>query len=558
MNNTTPQTHERPRGIVANFSAFQPPMLQNMKYDLGLYMDISHLTSLQAYYRNHARRDPSLDEIYLFDKIIAQREYQSYPIMKLFTDSPIVAQTYADLIQKYNAVNTVKKAPTANSLINVAAKYFKKCGKKSSVSDRTLLEVGRSAELELMLKHGIPALSLYNAALGHATPTAAIQPGHLIVILSKGSGMTDQEFRDTLKEMLREQNSAGIITGNLTSQKGVLRLLCQYRIGAFIDISALPGDRPVELTALCDTASDFALVIIAQENVNTLLRNTNTYGITASVIGSLCSDKCITIRNHMGVAVSYPLSLINSLMTPEHGLQVFPDNAHNFVADARAYACRTIAKNSDSVLSAHSSPATFFNALYTTLCSVSDCVAAGASYKDVCLSFDIHQPITSSCNDIAVACLLGAYRAQIEFYLPDVQSRFTISDNAPAFTSYATAWLDLPHPHQYSVSDHDASSLYLLKPSIEQNGLVNFEQLRKMWNYVTELVKTGDILYAAAVSPSGVGATISALTQNTSCLVKSDKCTDELLSSAAPGGILAITRVRLNGIFLGNLNLLGQ
>lgn len=554
-NNITPQTNEKRRGIVANFASFHPTMLENMRYDLGLYMNSSQLASIQSYYKNNARRDPSLDEIYLFDEIIAQREYQRYPIMKFLTDSPVIAQTYADLIRKYNSVCTSQAAPTASSLANVAREYLKKCGKKTSLNDRALFECGDSAELELLLKRGVSTLSVYNANLGYTATSTAILPGQLIAALSKGADMTSQEFHNALKKALCEQ-SVEFITGTLTLGKGILRALCQYSIGAFIDMNAPALDARAELTSLCDTTADHALIIIAQENVNALLHTAGSYGIHASVIGSLSSDKCMTVRNNIGVTLSYPLSFISELMTPTQGLQVYPDNADNFVADARAYACRTISENSNSVLAAHSSPATFFNALYTTLGSVSDCVAAGASYKDVCLSFDINQPITPGCNDIAVACLLGAYRAQIEFYIPDTQSRFTTAaGGAPTFTSHAMSTLSLTKPHKYSAADHDSSSLYLLKPNIEQNGLVNFEQLRRMWDYVTALVKNGDILYAAAVSPGGVGATISALTKNTSTLVRADGCTDSLLSSVAPGGILAITRVRLNGIFLGNLKI---
>ena len=104
--------------------------------------------------------------------------------MKLLTDSPVVAQTYADLMQKRNAVNTDQNAPTVSSLTSVAAKYFKRCGKKSALGDNALLEVGETADLELMLKRAIPELSVHNAALGYTVTASAIQPGHLIVNLS--------------------------------------------------------------------------------------------------------------------------------------------------------------------------------------------------------------------------------------------------------------------------------------------------------------------------------------------------------------------------------------
>ena len=558
MNNPTYQDSEKRRGIVINFATFNMPMLQNMKYDLGLYMDTSRLASLQAYYKNHARRDPSLDEIYLFDKIIQQQPYQSYPITKLLTNSEVIAETYADLMQKYGTLANAQNAPTANSLANVVRDYFKKCGKKCSFNDNVMVERGEKAELELMLKRGTPALSTYNVQMGHCRSNAAIMPGHLIVLMSKWGDMTDRDFYGALKSLLHSPSSFGIITGTFTAGKGLLRAVCEYSTGAYIDITALPATNPAELTSLCDLASDYALIVISQENVNTLLRDANALGIWSSVIGSLASEKRLTIRGRMGITVDYPLSFINHLMTPTQSIQAYPDNASQLAVNASGYACRAIDANAGAVLCSHSAPATFFNAIYTTLSAISDCVAAGASYKDVCLALDICQPITQGCNDVALACLLGAYRAQIEYYIPNVKTDFTCSVGAPTFKTYAMSPLALSKPHKYSVADHDASSVYLLRPNIESNGLINFEQLRKMWDYVTALVKSGDILYAAAVSPNGVNATINALTENTSTLTKSDNCTDELLASIAPGGILAITRAQLDGIFIGNLNVLSR
>ena len=558
MNNPTYQASEKRRGIVINFANFSAPMIQNMKYDLGLCMDVSHLVSLQAYYKNYTRRDPSLDEIYLFDKIIQQRLYQSYPITKLFTNSDVIAETYADLMQKHSALTNAQNAPTAKSLTNVVRDYLRKCGKKCAFNDNVMVEHGEKAELELMLKRGTPTLSTYNVQMGYCRSNAAIMPGQLIVLMSKCGDMTDRDFRGALRSLLNSPSSFGIITGTFTAGKGLLSVICEYSTGAYIDITALPTTQPNELTSLCDLTSDYVLIVISQENVNTLLRDANTLGIWSSVVGSLSSDKRLTIRGQMGITVDYPLTFINNLMTPTQSIHAYPDNAAQLAANAGGYACRAIDVNAGAVLSSHSAPSTFFNAMYTTLSAISDCVAAGASYKDVCLALDICQPINQNCNDIALACLLGAYRAQIEYYISNIKTDFTHSAGAPTFKVYAMSPLTLSKPHKYSVADHDASSVYLLRPNIESNGLVNFEQLRKMWDYVTTLVQSGDILYAAAVSPNGINATINALTENTSTLTISDNCTDELLSSIAPGGILAITRTRLDGVFLGNLNIAKQ
>lgn len=549
--NNPPKKH----GIVTNFASFSAQLLQSMKSDLGLYMNTSQLASLQAYYKNVARRDPSLEEIYFFDKIIEQRSYQSYPITKFTTNYPPIADTYADIIQKCFDVHSKATAPTLTSLMDVASRYIEKSGKKSSLDDTAVLECGELAQLNFMLKKGTPTLSVYNSVFGYAPPRA-VAPGQLIVMMTKWGNMSNADFNAALMQLLKLDSASHIISGSSTLGKGLLVTLNEYGLGTFVDMTSLPVAQPAELESLCNRSINAVIAIISHENVNTLLRDASTLGIWSAVIGSLTSDKHFAIRTRIGTTLEYPSAFISRLMTPEQTIQVAPDVAQDFTANARGYACRTISEVSDHVLSSHSSCATFFNALYTTLSAVADCVAAGASYKDVSISYDIRQPVTKNCNDIGIACLLGAYRAQIEFYIPDIQSRCTAIMGAPSFTVCAMSRLNLSDPHKYTVADHDASALYLLRPAIEPNGLVNFEQLRRMWDYVTALVKSGDILYAAAVSPSGVGATVSALTQNTSTLTKSDSCTDELLASVAPGGILAITRTRLDGTFLGNLNVI--
>ena len=474
----------------------------------------------------------------------------------MLTNSEVIAKTYADLMQKYSTLENGQNAPTASSLASVISDYFHKCGKKTSFSGNVMVERGDKAELELMLKRGTPSLSTYNVQMGYCRSAASIMPGQLLVVMSKGNDMQENDFLGALKSLLYSPSSFGIITGTFTAGKGLLRSVCEYSTGAYIDINALPTTKSIELESLCDIVSDYVLIVISQDNANALLNDANALGIWSSVIGSLSSEKQLTIRGRMGITVNYPLTFIKHFMTPTQSIHAYPDNAAQLAVNANGYACRAIDADINAVLSSHSAPATFFNAMYTTLGSVSDCVAAGASYKDVCVAIDICQPITPDCNDIAVACLLGAYRAQIEYYIPNIKTDFSGSAGAPTFKTYAMSPLTLAKPHKYSAADHNASSLYLLRPNIEANGLISFGQLRKMWDYVTTLVQNGEILYAAAVSPNGVGATVAALTENTSTLTRSDNCTDELLASIAPGGILAITRTRLDGIFMGNLNLI--
>lgn len=555
MNSNTVPTPEKKRGIVTSFASFSTQMLQSMKTDLGLYMTVDQLASLQIYYKKIAHRDPSLDEIYFLDAIVEKRLYQNYPISKFITDYPTIADTYADIMQKYSDVFGIQNAPTLNSLMDVARLYIEKAGKKAPLQSNAIFESGELAQLNLMLKKGAPTVSAYNSILGQASP-CDLTAGQLIVMLSKWGSMSDSDLHTALAQLLSTVSASPVVSGTLTWGKGLLMSLYEYNMGTFIDITALPVAQPAELTSLCDRSLNAGIVIISAENVNPLLKDASKLGVWASVIGSLTSDKQFTVRTRNGATLEYPIAFIKQLMTPTQAIQVLPDNAHSFTANARGYACRTVSDTADHVLAAHCSCATFFNALYTTLSAVSDCVAAGASYKDICIAYDIRQPVTKNCNDIAIACLLGAYRAQIEFYIPNIQSKCTSVFGAPSFTVHAMSRIELSTPHQYTADDHNDSSLYLLCPQIEPNGLVDFEQLRRMWDYVTALVKNGDILYAAAVSPSGVDATISALTQNTSTLIKSDMCTDTLLSSLAPGGILAITRTRLDGVFLGNLKVI--
>ncbi|MBQ9079972.1 MAG: hypothetical protein IJY27_02760 [Clostridia bacterium] len=558
MNNDIMQySAERRRGIVKDFAHFSAQMLHSMKYDVMLSMSVEQLTALQSFYLRVAHRDPTLDELYLLDRILQTRTPARCPISDFLTDSPLLAETYADLMAKRAALPDCKTAPTLHSLMNVASSYLTTTGKSSSLSSNMTVESSENSEFSLHIGSHKAPLTTHLASLGTAseyTPT----PGHLLVLTTKWGDMTDEGMNNALTELLSDSAAEQVRSIAFIDREGLVGALCRIAHGAYIDMTALPIAHPSELEAICDACHGALISVIPSEDVNIFMRAANERMLWSGVIGSLTSDAKLTINHERARTVVYDMEFIKSL-SPMTAIQPVVGNLReehecNIPLPVRAYSPQSALMLTSHT--AHHSTSPFIDALYNTLAAIADCVANGASYRDICLSFDIKlpPPVTNAGIEDALEILLGAYRAQIEYCIPDKGSRL-VFDDLPALEFIASAASRLPQGLNHTStlgSEHSGCALYLLRPNVGADGMVDFEQLRRMWDYVTALVRSGDIVSASAVTARGVTKAIDGIISGNMTLIRADSCTEELLSSPAPGGIIAATRVRLDGIFLGN------
>ena len=549
MNDQTINT-EKKRGIVTNFAAFTPTMLHSMKYDVGLYMTEEQLANLRRYYRSSVRRDPSLDELYLLDRMIQLRGNVEAPITTLSTDSDVIAQTYADVMKKRKAILAQDTPPTLKEIQQVASKYLKMIGKPAYLGDTNLFSHGSLAKAELILNGCRNVISDSCAAMGTYTRGESPAAGDLlIVVLPQEQGDFANLDQNELASVF---TCRGVKGGTVIGNNGIIDIIRQVNKGAYIDTTALPIAQPCELTDLCDACHGAILVIVSHEQSSEFIANAKQ--LRTFVIGSLTSDNKLTVNHARTGTVSHSIAFLNSL-APSCEMrallcETYPSvpvlqssKLHVSFPEDRAYVFAT------RKISYPKSP--FWAAMNAALQSISDCVAQGADYQQVCLSSNIQQPSNTSYANQILEGLLGIYRAQMELCITDCDSTVG-SDTASDFSITVCAAAPLPqHTNQAPAS---TSTLYLLNPKTQDNGLPCFEELRRMWNYVSELVKDGKVISARAVTFDGINATIPHVIGNNQSLCPCKAFADELSTTTEHGAILLLSASQIDGIPLGTLN----
>lgn len=547
MNNQT-ASKEKKRGIVTNFASFTPAMLQSMKYDTGLSMSDSQLNQLRNYYRHTLRRDPYLDELYFVDRLIELKNTTDAPITELATDSDTLAQTYADLMAKRNAIKGTSTPPTVAEVQQIASEYLSMVGKSAYWGNSAMFAHDIFAHARLLLNNCKNILSTSYAASGRFSCASVPAAGDLIIIVlpPRSTDITNAE------QSLQALFESGLAKcGEVIDTKGIIASALQFADGIYIDTAALPVQQPCELSDLCDACHGDILTIVSNNISSEFLARANGIGLEAFVIGSLSSDKKLTINNVRTGTISFSTQFINGLTSNQKIAARLCESYSIGPHTAKEAHLAIDAQNSTVMATRRVNTPTspFFESLYATIQAISDCVAQGADYGQVCLSSNIQFPPYRDYSNQVLESMLGIYRAQMEFCVTDRDSTSGASITADTLSVNVCALAPLSATKP---KDSTTGTLYLLQPPIDDSGLPHFDQLRRMWNYVTQLHAQGKIISARAVAPSGVKDTLSSLIGDEQVFIPYEHA-DSVMSSSIPCGVLLISSDTVDSDALGTI-----
>lgn len=592
-NNITPSM--RKHGTVTGFATYSDILLLSMKNDVGLDMPLSALRSIRDYYRSKLRRDITLDELYMLDRLLSARELTRAPLNELFTDSDAIAASYADLQSKAAATRPKGAESTLDSMSAVTRDYLHRVGKKTSFGDSALICIGDLCASELMMRGFSVTTRLKNAALGIRGRTERYKApaGSLLVLVYPWGRITPTEFGDALESVMLSQAGAYVLDGSQLDDEGIIGWLTQRNSGAYVDTTTLSpiadqidggaGEltRPELMVHSLDGA---VLAVLPASGVNEFMRQAYEKRLWSSIVGSLTSDSKLSV-NYGPVTISYPIEFLKAPapITPRSA-SLSDSTAHATEQKSGADNAAPIdtavevAREFPYIMAAYSSDiegSAYQISHDNVLCAIADCIAGGADFTDVCLTF--RTEVTEAANSLstALSSLIGAYRAQIEYCIPDMNSKSTLTSDKSNFTVVAAAKLPeseseptnqtcnrhsnkkkLPvsvrtHTNIPAVTQKTGSAIYLLEPATLPDGGVDYEDLRHMWQYVTHLAATGIVISARAVSANGVGHTINAMLPSGKRLCVADGTEDATLGNHVPGAIIVETNAAVEGIFLG-------
>lgn len=346
--------------LLRNFGKAQPASLERLNADFGLKLNEGRFLRLRDLFAHTLRRDPTAGELRLLDALDRARsgDPSREAVGELYTDSPLIAETWADMMAKHaslraprgfaRAAGNVPMLPcTFEGALSLVSRYLNRTGMCLPVTDGGKNAQGRIAVLSAPWQEA-EALAMgytpcFRAAVGDgsrsvwirrygALPVIPEKPGDFLLCLRRAAPHTVAALIDGERQKTRP--ALGEIRA--VAGRGVLGTVLSLCTGAELYPHRLlrverstPGGR-IEADALCarptvslDGASDYILRV-PLKRMKEMTAALQALSADAIVIGQVHSgDKTvIRMRNRMGtgdvIAAELPSALLRGY--PRTGL----------------------------------------------------------------------------------------------------------------------------------------------------------------------------------------------------------------------------------------------
>lgn len=514
-------------------------------------MSRSEIKACQKYYLRHRRAPSGASELAFLNALALKkrREPSTFLIAEMTTDDAFLAETFADLMAKRAAVTPDYRMPCSLSEIpQIAQKYLVALDPERTPTGRLALSAAPDPMLALCAKR-IQPTPVCRGFAGGLVPSRAflygtpLKENDTVYALLKSTDPTEG-FEEKLLRFADSQAARTHIKQLYPiANHGVLGALTSLGKGFEADLVRLYGEKTAATRLLDEEVG--LLFVVKDADAATLLMDALDMGLRPRLVGHVRADERVRIWEDADTCLGLSLHFLDTFVfarayRAEISLPVASPLAS---LEAEETTCKL--GNKPLFFARVSTDASRNAALYAALHAIAACVARGLEPRDVrvaartSLSLADTAPETVG-NDLAL--LLGYYRAVTEFELLELDSAVLTAKEKSTFSLCAvTPEPEHPIPRELvSQSSH----IYLLEPAYDQNGNPDFEDIKKMLEYVGKLQRDDKILSARAVS-GDVLPTLAAMSESSLVEYLPDGP-----RTAYPGSILVETKAEIRGTLL--------
>ena len=477
-------------GKVLNFSRYSEQQMERTKNDLGLSMPVAFLTHCANFYRNHAKRDPYIEELKMLDGFAAatQKSPLSLTPRELYTNDKPVADTYGDMMRKRSVLNPHASTPiTAKEAAALADGYLARVGKQLPV-----MTVTPFMEADPVNTESIFRIRFFEFC------KEAPKKDDLFALLLPSAQESDTAFCDLL---MNKNFTSRVRSIQKISCGGVLSALLRECDGFRIELSRFfTTDAPTDLSALVNGYHGAYLVRIPREYEKEVFYTAQNAGVLARIFGTAEKGNRMTLQNAQQTLLWLDTAFLRTLAA----LHAFSAKLRNekdgrLTPPIRSASVGVTDSLCASEVTCHPQDAFFANAFYTALLAVIHQSLAGCGYAEQKLSVGLGFPAKR--NDLyqhdCFSALIGLYRLQAELGLPSSEPLLIYDEKISAPTlSVFSFGTGSPLPNRPQAN---GSFVYLLTVDEAKDQLPDFDALRGLLDRLCELRKDGNLLSAYTV-----------------------------------------------------------
>ena len=518
-------------------------------------MSRAELKTCQNHYLRHRRTPSGASELAFLNALAKKKHSEPDGILvsEMTTDDPLLAETFADLMAKRAAVTPDYQMPCSLAEIpKIAQKYLAAHAEKKDRFRRVSLSADPRSMLALSTQKTTPSLLCGDAQNGFA---GGVLPSHALAYSAPPADndavyalLKSTDPTDGFEEKLLNFTTSPLVQTRAKrlcpiGKNGVFTALTSLNTGFEVDLTRLYGEKTTA-THLLESEVGVLLAIKESEAAPLLIEALDA-GLRPRLVGHLRKDERVLLAEGAGMTFYFSLRFLDSFACSRaYRAEMNPPSAPSFSPVALEETSAMLGKNKTFSVRV-STDATRNAALYASIHAVAACVAHGATPKDIRIA-ERFLLATSDTSPEAIgtplSLLVSAYRAVTEFELSALDTVVLADEKETNFSLCATIYEpESPTPHKL-ISNH--SFVYLLEPQYDENGNPDFDDIKKMLEYVRKLKRDGKLFSAKAV----VGDLIPTLEE------MSENCLAEYVLdapySALPGSILVETGSEIEGLLV--------
>ncbi len=542
--------------VVSGFRSMSRDELISVLDRYSLSIGISELTFCQELYRSKEKRDPTLPELLLLDRMIvrSEKEPSTFILTGIESTDPELGEIFSDVDKKLRALG--KKPPYSfYDIARAADRYLARAGKKSG----TPALYGKCAslgELEFFAKGARPILKLNAKSASYCTLGKPVAPPYshakanehdaFVVMTKNDPELKNSQLYEAIGELLCNPSINGYVKSATTLEGDLISYMLSSG-GAYTDITNFPGyEHNQTPTLLTEKRNDAIVLLIDGKALMQLSELAMQKGIRTVAFGRPLSAKKFSVRYSNAPVMTIGTELINSLrfaahLTAKSGeTAALREPSHENFEFGEAFSFEHILCSASAT-----QEATLEDTADTVIAAVTPLIAKGVGFESISVSFDVSLPLlgfsAADAHD-ALALLLGQYRAQAELSLVSEGSRYRTSKNELSLVAYTRAFApehDIP-----DTVTSDTGRLFVLAPH-RSGSFADFEELRALFKHIVWLIKENKALAVRAVGRDGVAAALAKMAPDAEL---SEYILPDELEKFPVGAFIVESREELRGV----------
>ena len=506
---------------------------------------------IRDYFKNEKKMFPTYNQLMLFDAINRARIIQKkgYSIYSASSNdgAEYILDTSKDMLAKRTTIRKgFNGAMPISYASEIASEYLNTidCAEKAedfipASSNFTAGYYIHTDESEPIFVYADQAIYANDLAAQAQSQMGYSNMHNTLLMLVPTENIGPDEYNARVKELLSLPEVNSLISNHsvITAPYGILDVLLKETNGIFVNLSNIPEvekneyGRVVHLTSLISSCIGRHVFATNNMSIGIINHIAENYKLAAYVFAIRNSTKLCTLEAMKNPPFSFDFNILQTITNfKDHSPYTFTDEKAQplgarksaYLTDNRngakqTYRAERILNFGKAIACASArelDPSPYKTAALNIVDVICSLIAKGVAKNSITLSIQYSllcgtdDPVELGKN---LSAILGAYRSMIELCVSDKSPQISYNEKARSILSIASSKPPKRPIRSSFSSEH--THIYFYSLEFCENGLPDYEKLRKFISYYYSEIENDNILSAFAINEN-ISAILHGASQN--------------------------------------------